>query len=484
MLGGQGCKEQSLGGYLAHSAINSTNSGSSNPVITPTPGPAVTPTPTPTPAATPTPTPVPTAGCSLDPENLLPQWAANAHPAKEIYVSPSGSDANDGSSPSTALKTTHAAIAKLGPGVRLNFAAGTYDCAGAIFSDIVGGTSAPAIIYSSSGPRQAKFNCGGAGGFLLSHVQGFIFEGVEIFSTGGYGLQLAPTGSLPWTMANMSSDIVVHKSFIHDNATAAIKSSQTQNVYVINNEFSNGGTGRMFLEFVATDYPVLAGNYAHNGGAFDEIKGGAMGGIIYRNYMHDLSWAGILVGGDQSGLSFLVHTTADFEAQNLQVWDNVIISQSGTHDAFRVVACHDCVIANNTYWSNLSPTSVFNIPASGFVTAGGIQTSTKNLKIVNNIFATNASVGDMIAAGSTETQGLVMTNNLWWWKNGGSVYSDVPFVNGPNSLYVNPVFVSPTTNDLHPASGSPVIGKGTPVPFVTNNTDGACYTGAPNIGAY
>ena len=75
-----------------------------------------------------------------DPEEMLPAWF-RATPEKELYVAPGGDDTNDGSSMAKALKTTTAALKKLAPGVRLNFAAGTYGC-GSI-SDFAGTAAKP-----------------------------------------------------------------------------------------------------------------------------------------------------------------------------------------------------------------------------------------------------------------------------------------------------------------------------------------------------
>src|SRR5262245_46188505 len=63
-----------------------------------------------------------------DPQALIPSWVTAYEPEQEIYVSPSGDNGKDGLSPSSALQTTAAAIARIGPGVRLNFGAGTYAC--------------------------------------------------------------------------------------------------------------------------------------------------------------------------------------------------------------------------------------------------------------------------------------------------------------------------------------------------------------------
>jgi hypothetical protein len=83
-------------------------------------------------------------------------------------------------------------VSKLGPGVRLNFATGTYSCSGLFIQDIKGGTERPASLRSSDGPRLAKFDCAGSGGVLFNFVQGFIVEGIELYNSSHHGIHASP----------------------------------------------------------------------------------------------------------------------------------------------------------------------------------------------------------------------------------------------------------------------------------------------------
>src|SRR5439155_3066470 len=121
-------------------------------------------------------------------------------------------------------------------------------------------------------------------------------HGIQLDSGSGFKGSNDPTNDL-------SADFVLMHSHVHDTALAGIKVAQSQRIYVIANEFDHAGAGRQDVELVASDMPVVVGNDAHDSDAFDEVKGGAHGGIIARNHVHDMNAnaQAILVGGDCTG---------------------------------------------------------------------------------------------------------------------------------------------------------------------------------------
>jgi len=425
-------------------------------------------------------------------EQMLPAWARNYVPRVEIYVSPTGNDASSGLTRAAALKSTAAAIAKLAPGVRLNFTAGTYGCAGAFIANFSGGTTMPGSIRSVDGPRAAKFDCRNPDGspgnsFLLDFVHGFIFEGIELSNTAGHGIQVMSGGGPTWDVNTISSDIVLHGSYIHHTGLAGMKSSQARRMAAINNELAFIAVNRQTLEFVAVDEVTLAGNEAHHSGYFDEIKGGARGPhVIFGNYIHD-SDGGILVGGPGTGYQFLVHTDADYEARDLKVWNNVIVNVP--REAFYVWACHDCVVAHTTYYGS-APNASFRILPSDFTNAAGTVVRSNhnlNVTVVNNLFFSTSGFNDMVIGLPTETTGLAMSHNLWFAQGMATtagVYSDIAFAGEPASLYASNPLLNGAPTNLRPSVGSPAIGKGLALPFASANFDGVAWSAAPNIGAY
>jgi hypothetical protein len=408
----------------------------------------------------------------------LPAWF-NATPEKELYVSPSGADTNDGSK-DKPLKTTAAAFAKLAPGVRLNFAEGTYGCG--TIAGFNGTATKPGWVRSSDGPRKAKFACGGGGGVLLDKAHYVALEGLEISDVAGHGVQLSSGGSGPWDPATISNEVLMYKLFIHNTTFASFKGSQSKGVYAIENEVAYANPGRQNFEFVAVDDIVVAGNEAHHSGAFNEFKGGAKNGKIFRNYIHDVSpmagiQTGILVGGDCTGKAYLVNTAAKHEAENLVVWGNVIVG--GDHAAFRVVSCKDCVVANNTYVHPAKPGAFMRVLSSAFDCGpGATPTLNENVLVANNIFYAQTPPGYVIPSNQLPPDYITFKNNLWFGATAdvSKSGSDIPF---PGD------YVDPMLDSSHkPKAGSAVIGKGVAVPGVPAGFEGKCWAGAPNIGAY
>ena len=415
-------------------------------------------------------------GSCADPESALPAWYFLS-PAAEIYVAPSGSDANDGSAPDKALKTTAAAFKKLAPGVRLNFATGTYD--GGVVSSFSGTATAPGWIRSSDGPRTAKFS----DGILMDQVHFLALDGLEIEKSTGHGVQLS-SGAGPWDPSTISNEVVLHRSYVHHTALASFKGSQAKGVYIIGNELAYAPTDRQNVEVVVIDDVVVAGNEAHHSGYFNEHKGGSLNGRIFRNYVHDSS-GGILAGGDCTGQQFLVNPNADYEAKNLLVYANVIVG--GEEAAFRIVDCKDCTVANNT-WISTNPKAWLRILAIGFGDASGCgakKLGFSQLKVVNNVFYSTTPPAYGIASNALPADYLTLTHNAWFASGGDvmAVGSDIPFTGEPSSLYQDPMLTAPPT-DLRPTATSPLVGAGIAIPGVDGNFAGTCWTGAPNIGAY
>ncbi|MBI5545942.1 MAG: right-handed parallel beta-helix repeat-containing protein [Deltaproteobacteria bacterium] len=422
------------------------------------------------------------SGCG-DPESMIPSWITSFAPAREIYVDPSGDDGQPGTSPQAAVRTTSRALALAQPGTRLNFAPGTYS--GGQLSNFAGTRQAPLVIRSSGAARSARFDGGGGVGFQLSKVHAVVFDGIEVFNTSGHGIQV-DSGAAPWDVASISSDIAILHSFIHDTGYASTKMSQTRSVWVIGNLLTRAGravAGRQNVEFVAVDDTVVAGNEAtDSGGHFNEVKGGAKNAVLYRNYVHD-NGGGILVGGDCTGVQYLTDPSATYEALNVQVWDNVVVNAPS--EAFRIVSCHQCLVANNTSWSVGNQTNALKIVDIGFGSAAGTcdqgALHNEDLTIVNNVFAA-ARFAWVTASNSAAIPGLVLHHNAWSGVAGTG--GDVPFKGDPDSLYdVNLGLAGPPA-DLRPGASSPLVGKGVEVPQVPGNADGTCWILAPNIGAY
>jgi hypothetical protein len=420
-----------------------------------------------------------------DVDSFLPAWAVNATPAKEVHVSPAGDDSADGSF-ARPLKSAKKAFYLLAPGVRLNFATGTYDCPGFV-SELMAPTTSPAMVRAIDGPRTAKFDCANTSDFFFDHVSAVVLDGLEIYNASGHGILLDSGSGFPG--GTRSSDFVLAHGYVHDTQLAGIKCAQSQRIYVIGNEFARIGAGRQDVEMVACDMPMIVGNDAHDSDAFDEVKGGADGGIIALNHVHDMNpgtGGGVLVGGDCTGQQYLVDPKVDFEAKNLVVWGNVITGADSF--AFRIVGCHDCLVANNTYWSP-APKAVLRILHDAFASQGGsgcdIPLHNSNVHIANNLFAWPAASTYVIAS-DEDAANIEFDHNLWF-VSGADIQTlggDIPFLGDATSLYnKDPKLASPP-GDVSLGAGSAALGTGVFIADVGGTYGGKCPKSPPDIGAY
>jgi hypothetical protein len=194
----------------------------------------------------------------------------------------------------------------------------------------------------------------------------------------------------------------------------------------------------------------------------------------------------VLVGGDCTGQQFLVDPNVDFEAKDLLVWGNVITGADSF--AFRVVGCHDCLVANNTYWSP-GPKAILRILLDAFASQGGsgcdIALHNSNVRIANNLFAWPASSTYVIA--SDENAANVQLDHNLWFVSGGDVQTlggDIPFLGEATSLYnKDPKLVSPP-GDVSLGAASAALGAGASLPGVGGTYGGKCPKSPPDIGAY
>jgi hypothetical protein len=420
------------------------------------------------------------ASCG-DPAGLLPDWYVGFSPSRVVHVAPDGDDSRDGASPETAVRSTLAALRLASPGTEIRFAPGRYAGEGVCtyFEDLRGDAARPIVLRSAGGPRAAELDCGRTSAMMLVRARYVAVDGLDIHGApdGAHVFNFA-SGEAPYV--ELTEHVVVHRSYLHDAGRHAIKFSQSRNVTLVDDELAFSRENDLLVSFVAVDDVIVAGCHAHDGGSFNQIKGGSRRSLWYRNVVERTGF-GLLVGGDCTGRAFLVHPDAEAEAEGVRAWGNVMIE---TARAFRFVSCHDCQVAHNTWFSSAPSQAMFMLDI-GFDCGSPTETPLHNRDIVvrNNVFATSVPLPYVIAG--TVPEGLTMDHNLWWAAGDPSATgSDVPFTSEPMSIYGEDPRFAAAPADLRPAAGSPVLGRGASVDWAPGNADGACWDGSPNLGAY
>ncbi len=423
----------------------------------------------------------PNIGCVAPPGecavNLMPEWAVAPATETEFFVSPTGDDANPGTR-SEPLQTTAEAFSRLGPGVQLSFLPGTYECASVIGLNAT--TERPAVIRSADAPRSARFDCASEGVLYFQNVHGLLIESIEVFGATLHGVHVA-SGSAPFD--DPSTDVVFRDSFAHDVNGSCFRATQSQRIGAFDNVCD--ASGSQMFSFIAVDDVVVAFNEGRNGGGPFTAFGGASTGVdVVGNWIHDSQGIGISVGC--TGANVLLRPDARYEVADLRVWNN-LIHNSGS-EAFRIVSCHDCVIAHNTYVTD-APEALIRFLSSGFSDGPDcdfIPTANRNVRVVNNIFSASSAFGYGVASNDVMGGELMMSNNIWYAGTDdiASLATDYPFAGEPRSFYSDDPFVNVDGARALPARSSVANGAGTPVDFATGNALGECWNGSPNIGAF
>ncbi|MFN2427662.1 MAG: choice-of-anchor Q domain-containing protein [Candidatus Binatia bacterium] len=200
--------------------------------------------------------------------------------------------------------------------------------------------------------------------------------------------------------------------------------------------------------------------------------------VIEQNIVHDCN-IGIEIASEHNGKS-----TSEVIVRNNFVYRSHVIGMAmGGYDTGRG-STEDCVIVHNTLFDNDTDQST-----------GGellVQHDTRNNLVENNIFHANAQ-NQFIANEFTANTGNVIDHNIyfsaggaasskWTWtttSHTGFAAWQAATGNDMNSMFVDPMLVSPATGDLHLGPGSPAVGAAVALlPLVAGTED---IDGTPRV---
>ncbi len=156
--------------------------------------------------------------------------------------------------------------------------------------------------------------------------------------------------------------------------------------------------------------------------------------------------------------------------------------------AFRVVGCHDCTVASNTYVGQ-APTAILRVLHDAFASSGSstcdVPLHNSNVHITDNVFSWTKSSIDVIPT-DDDPKNVVFDHNPWFAQGDDvtKLYSDLPFVGEPTSLYNQDPKLNAAPTDDSLMSGSPAKGAGIAIADVQGTFDGKCPATPPDIGAY
>ncbi len=279
---------------------------------------------------------------------------SNDTPTKFLYVQ-AGATGGDGSH-DHPFGTIQAAVNIATPGTAVMVEAGTY-VENVKFPSQAGGTpDAPIWLVSADGVGAAKVIPADS---TVSTIKGLgvhniVVEGFAV-QGGLNGIQFSQSGlDLQHTVAN----IVVQGNIIYDTLQDAIKISQADNVWVLNNTVHNAGD--QATDFVSTTNSVIAYNAAYDdtGPAVIFAKGGSGNVLIAHNLIDGAVADGLEIGGWAVGSNYQpVYTT--YEADHVTAEDNVVLNVAKR--PLNILGATNSDIHNNFFEANPSYMTAINV---------------------------------------------------------------------------------------------------------------------------
>jgi hypothetical protein len=398
--------------------------------------------------------------------------------AKDIYVSPSGSDLNGMGTVSNPYATVQKAVNAAASGDILYLRKGTY--AGNIKV-----SKANITIRSYTGEWAV---------ISSPSTNSSIQQTVWFTATGGQLLDLELVGGYYYTVKFETGNAVVRGCKIHDSGRDCIKIVPgADDITIQKCEIYNSGkrdaSNAEGIDNVNGDRMRVQDCYIHHiatNGVYP--KGGAIDCIIERCLVTDCGGGGVMLGFYTDD-EFLdpVQNPGWYENIDGIVRNCIVINTSGA--GVGMYAALRPKVYNNTLVNVAGSTHAGIV--SDLVFHNGADRLTTNPTIINNIVTLSAaSSRQVVDFRSAVQRTITMSNNRYYDAGGAGVFRD----NGIN--YTLATWKTHISGDAgstegnpdldanyHLASGSPCINTGATIPTVANDYDGGSRTAPYDIGA-
>lgn len=251
----------------------------------------------------------------------------------DLYVSPIGSDDNDGRSREKPLQTIGAAWSRIpagklsGTGYRINLLAGNYPCEGDCinyFENKQGTREFPIILRAAEGPGRVVL----LGGLNLNQVSHLYLldlalkAGREAGAAFGNNVLHIENGD---HVLLRGLTLLGPQKCLNDTCNdiqEVLKVNQSQYVYLEKSELA--GSYQTVLDYFSVQHGHLLGNRIHHsGGRCAYVKGGSAYLWVEGNELHDCVEAGFQAG-EGSNLAFMREPWLHYEAYDIKVVNNLI----------------------------------------------------------------------------------------------------------------------------------------------------------------
>lgn len=293
----------------------------------------------------------------------------NPGPFTDLYLSPTGSDGNSGTTRDRPLRTIGAAWARIpgdgalaGTGYRLNFLPGAYPCEGGClnyFADRIGTYQRPVIMRPADGPGTVTIR----GGLNLHNVHYLYLLDLKLQAGGS-------AGAFDNNVLHLdASDHVLMRGLtvtglVPDAFQEVIKANQCQHLYVEDSDVS--GTYQTGLDYFSVQYGHILNSKFHDSrGWAMYLKGGSAYFRVEGNEFYDC-WLGFSAG-EGSNFEVMQSPWIHYEAYDIKFVNNVMHDIPGV--ALAVAGGYDIFFAYNTLYRVATDSSI-GYPLLEFVYGG------------------------------------------------------------------------------------------------------------------
>jgi hypothetical protein len=251
----------------------------------------------------------------------------------DLYVSPTGSDQNNGRSRTNPLQTIGAAWRQIptgelsSTGYRINLLPGTYPCEGDCinyFADMQGSYSFPVIIQAADGAGTVTL----LGGLNIARVSYVYLLDLTVkagreagAAFGNNVLHIEQGDHILLRGLNLQGPQKCLTDECND-MQEVLKVNQSQYIYLEKSDLS--GTFQTGLDYFAVQHGHLLGNHIHySGGRCAYLKGGSAYFWVEGNEFNDCVEAGFQAG-EGSNLAFMQPPWLHYEAYDIKVVNNLL----------------------------------------------------------------------------------------------------------------------------------------------------------------
>lgn len=275
----------------------------------------------------------------------------------DLYVSPTGNDANSGLNRAAPLQTIGAAWSRVpegtlsGTGYRLNLLPGTYPCEGDCinyFADRTGTVAFPIILQAADGPGTVTLK----GGLNLYNVHYLylldlaLWAGQEAGAAFGNNVLHIEQGDhvlLRGLTLKGPLDCITDAC---NDIQEVLKVNQAQHLYVEKCDIA--GAYQTTLDLFSVQYGhLLDSRIHHSGGRCAYLKGGSAYFRVAGNEFDDCREAGFQAG-EGSNLAFMQSPWLHYEAYDIKVYNNLFHDVHGA--GLSVSGGYNILLAHNTLY--------------------------------------------------------------------------------------------------------------------------------------